>query len=47
MVTMSEDQDQEFSAEVGRYMVFAAYGQLMFEFQSLELTMYQFLSVTG
>jgi hypothetical protein len=45
MVTMSEDQDQEFSAEVGRYMVFAAYGELMLEFQSLELTMYQFLSM--
>jgi hypothetical protein len=41
MVTMSEDQ--EFSAEVGRYMVFAAYGELMLEFQSLEVTLYQFL----
>lgn len=45
MVIMSEDQDQEFSAELGRYMVFAAYGELMLEFQSLELTMYQFLSM--
>ena len=45
MVDMSEDQDQEFNAEVGRYMVFAAYGELMLDFQSLELTMHQFLSM--
>lgn len=29
MVTMSEDLNQEFNAEVGRYMVFATYGELM------------------
>jgi hypothetical protein len=47
MVTMSEDQGQEYSAEVGRFMVFAAYGELMLDFQSLELTLYQFLILRG
>jgi hypothetical protein len=43
MVTVSEDRDQEDSAEINRYMVFGAYGKLMLDFQALELTLWQFL----
>jgi hypothetical protein len=43
MVTMTEDYNQEDRAEFNRYMVFGAYGKLMLDFQSLELTLWQFL----
>jgi hypothetical protein len=39
MVTVTDDRDQEDSAEINRYMVFGAYGKLMLDFQALELTL--------
>jgi hypothetical protein len=45
MVSMAEDHGQADSAAVDRFIVFAAYGELMLDFQLLELKLWQFLAM--